>query len=474
MMPQLYDPSSKESILAYAQKLIGKSLSNLHSEAVNYSNGKGGLGQSVEKYHFNYEPNSEAEPDFSEAGLELKCTPLKKLLDGSFVSKERLVLNIIDFVKEAQKTFDTSSFWHKNSHLLLMFYLHENGIDVVNFTFKIIRLWDFPDVDLKIIRDDWNKLHWKMANGLAHEISEGDTLYLGACPKGSRAGVEMRKQFIEGAPPAQQRAYSFKSKYLNTIVLDSLSHPEMCDEVFLSETQKNKIEKNIKEANNLVNNLNEYEENETFEDLVERKFKPYYEKNIYEIEQQTGIEISSSPKAISNSVIHAILGVRTPKIKEFEKANLQQKSIRLEPDGKLKESMVFSQIDYKGIIEETEWEESVWYKTLTQRFLFVIFQKDISNDDKKAKLKKVFFWTMPHKDLITAKDFWQDTRNKIATDNFDDFWKLSDHKICHVRPKAKDNSDKMKTISGKMVTKKGYWLNADYILEVVNTFINNQ
>ena len=32
----------------------------------------------------------------------------------------------------------------------------------------------------------------------------------------------------------------------------------------------------------------------------------------------------------------------------------------------------------------------------------------------------------------------------------------------------------MKTISGKMVTKKGYWLNADYILEVVNTFINNQ
>lgn len=470
-MNQLYNPSSKDSILAYAQTLLGKTLRNLHTAAVNYSTGKGSIGQSVEKFHFNYEPNSEAEPDFLEAGLELKCTPLKELLDGSLVSKERLVLNIIDFVKEAQNTFDTSSFWHKNSHLLLMFYLHENGVDVIDLTFKIIRLWDFPDVDLKIIRDDWNKLHEKMAKGLAHEISEGDTLYLGACPKGSRAGAEMREQFVKGAPDAQQRAYSFKSKYLNTIILDSLSHQEMCDNVFLSEAQKNKIEKNIQEANNLVNNVGEYEKNETFEELVERKFKPYYEKTIYEIEETTGEEISSSPKAISNSVIHAILGVKTPKIGEFEKANLQQKSIRLEPDGKLKESMVFSQIDYKGIVQEKEWEESVWYKTLTQRFLFVVFQKDTSNDDKRAKLKKVFFWTMPCKDLLIAKDFWKDTRDKIAADDFESFWKISDHNICHVRPKAKDNDDKMETPSGKMVTKKGYWLNADYIHEVV---INNQ
>lgn len=469
-MSQPYNPSSKESILAHAQKLLGKSLRNLHEDAVRYSPGKGGMGQSVEKFHFNYEPNSTAEPDFADAGLELKCTPLKLLQDGSLVSKERLVLNIIDYVKEAQSKFSTSSFWHKNSHLLLMFYLHENGIDVVDLIFKIVRLWDFPEVDLKIIRDDWNKLHWKMAHGLAHEISEGDTLYLGACPKGSRAGAEMRKQFVDDAPLAQQRAYSIKPKYLNTIIFESLMHPEMCDNVFLSETQKKKILQNIQDASNLVNSLDEFNEGETFEELVERRFKPYFGKTIYEIEKMTGEEVSSSPKAISNSVIHAILGVKTPKIKEFEKANLQQKSIRLEPSGKLKESMVFSQIDYKGIVKEEVWEESVWYKTLTQRFLFIVFKKDISKDDKKAILEKVFFWTMPHKDLMVAEEFWKDTRNKIATDNFDDFWKLSDHKICHVRPKAKDHTDTTETVTGKMVLKKGYWLNAEYILDVINSF----
>ena len=123
-----------------------------------------------------------------------------------------------------------------------MFYLHEKGIPVIELIFKIIRLWNFPEIDLKIIRDDWEKLHWKMTHGLAHEISEGDTLYLGACTKGSKAGAEMRKQLVEGAPLAQQRAYSIKPKYLKTIIVDSIMHPEMCNNVFLSKKQKEKLE----------------------------------------------------------------------------------------------------------------------------------------------------------------------------------------------------------------------------------------
>lgn len=463
-----YDHTSRESILEYGRALLGKTLRELHPDAVEYSTGKGRMGQSVEKYHFGYTPNSEAEPDFAEAGVELKCTPMKVNADGSMVSKERLVLNIIDYVAEAQTTFFTSSFWHKNQLILLMFYLHENGVNVIDLIFKIVRLWDFPDVDRKIIQDDWSKLHWKMTHGLAHEISEGDTLYLGACPKGSKAGAEMRTQYMPGAPKAQQRAYSIKSKYLNTIILESLLHPEMYDDVFISDAQKRKIEKTVAEASNLVNSLDEYEEEETFEQLVERRFTPYYGKNIYEIEIMTGWEISNNPKSISNKVIHAILGVKTPKIREFEKANLQQKSIRLEPSGVLKESMVFSQIDYKGIVEEEEWEDSVWYETLTQRFLFVVFRKSADGNNKKAILEKVFFWTMPRKDLTVAKKFWEDTKAKIAADDFTHFWKLGDHNICHVRPKAKDNTDTMETPSGRMVTKKGYWLNAEYILNVVN------
>ncbi|MCQ2291036.1 MAG: hypothetical protein MJZ63_07185 [Muribaculaceae bacterium] len=462
-----YDPSSKSSILSHARLLLGKSLKDLYNEAIVLNGGRGRMGQCVEQFHFQYSPNSEAAPDFPEAGVELKCTPLKTLSDGSMVPKERLVLNIIDYIKEGKATFETSSFWKKNQWILLMFYLHENGVPVIDLIFKIIRLWNFPEVDLKIIRDDWEKLHWKMTHGLAHEISEGDTLYLGACTKGSKAGAEMRKQLDENAPLAQQRAYSIKPKYMSTIILDSLLHPEMHDGLYLSKKQKEKFIKIAAEASNIVNSIEEYQPNETFEELVERKFKPYYGRTVYEIEETTGINITSKVKAVSHATICAILGVKTQKIKEFEKANLQQKSIRLEPNGKLKESMVFGQIKYNEIINEENWEDSVWYETLTQRFIFVVFRKNENGDPKSSVLEKVFFWAMPQSDLQLAKIFWKDTKYKIKNGDFEHFMKSSDDNICHVRPKAKDSKDLMDTPFGPQ-KKKGYWLNRDYILKIVN------
>ena len=109
-----YNKNSKESILEHARKMLGKTLWQVYGNARLVQSGKGGLGNAVEKYHFQYEPNSKSEPDFKEAGVELKCTPLKTASDGSMLSKERLVLNMIDYVEEAAKTFYTSSFWKKN------------------------------------------------------------------------------------------------------------------------------------------------------------------------------------------------------------------------------------------------------------------------------------------------------------------------------------------------------------------------
>ena len=159
--------------------------------------------------------------------------------------------------------------------------------------------------------------------------------------------------------------------------------------------------------------------------------------------------------------------MKTQKIGEFEKSNLQQKSIRLEANGRLVESMVFDQIRYKEIVKEEYWEESALYNILTQRFLFVVFRKDVSSDNMKAVLEKVFFWTMPQTDLAVAKEFWNDTKARIAADDFEHFWKLSDQRIFHVRPKAVNSKDTMEAPSGRQIVKKAYWLNAKYVLEIV-------
>ena len=87
MAQPAYDRTTADGILAHARLLLGKSLRDLYPEAVALA-GKGGLGQCVEKFHFDYQPNSTPEPDFPEAGVELKCTPMKQLQDGSMVAKE--------------------------------------------------------------------------------------------------------------------------------------------------------------------------------------------------------------------------------------------------------------------------------------------------------------------------------------------------------------------------------------------------
>jgi DNA mismatch repair protein MutH len=462
-----YDKYSRISLLNHARKLLGESLRGLYPDVQPYSSGgKGGLGQTVEVSHFGYEPNSDQEPDFKEVGVELKCTPLYRLQDGSMVSKERLVLTIIDYQKEAFVKFEDSVFWHKSKLMLLMFYLYENDKSFLDYIFRIVRYWEFPEEDLKIIENDWAVIHEKIVSGRAHEISEGDTLFLGACTKGSKGQANKRIQYNDGRL-ADQRAYSLKSAYMNSIIFDSLFHPEMCALLYISERQLRSWRRKYSFRGNAQNavNLSDYQEGETFEQVIERKFSRYYGKSIAEIEEALGVSIGQG-KAMNYNLCRAILGVKTAKIAEFEKADLQLKTISLNPNGVLKESMSFRNVYYCDIVNE-EWEESYWYGTISKRFLFVVFRKSEDGIKKHAVLERVIFWTMPVKDYPYAESLWIDTREKVSRGDYGHFIRSSENPICHIRPKGEDSSDLMQTPQGTFEKKMCYWLNRQYILSEI-------
>jgi DNA mismatch repair protein MutH len=80
--------------------------------------------------------------------------------------------------------FENSSFWKKNAHLLLVFYLHDSEKDLLDYVIKLVDDWKYPEEDLLIIKNDWQIINQKIKEGKAHELSEGDTMYLGACTKG--------------------------------------------------------------------------------------------------------------------------------------------------------------------------------------------------------------------------------------------------------------------------------------------------
>ena len=105
---------TQEEILLRGDEAIGKTIRQIDKYGRVDSDGiKGGIGHVIEESWYGYNINSDAEPDFKEAGDELKVTGLIKDKTG-YRAKERLVLNIINYMEEAYTTFDTSSFWHKN------------------------------------------------------------------------------------------------------------------------------------------------------------------------------------------------------------------------------------------------------------------------------------------------------------------------------------------------------------------------
>mgnify|MGYP006135403845 CR=1 FL=1 len=287
----MYNINSADSIIDYAKLLKDQTLRTACDVDFNeYKiNDKGGYGKTTEKYYFKYEPNSDAEPDFKEAGLELKCSPLKTLKNGDFRSKERLVLNIINYLEVHKEDFENSSFWKKNAHLLLVFYLHDSDLDLLDYLIKLVDGWQYPDEDLKIIKQDWEFINQKIKNGKAHELSEGDTFYLGACTKGSTALKSFRNQpFNE--EQAKQRAYSLKQGYVNHIIANIAQ-------------EETAVYGKIIERPEILDKV------QSIEEIVILKFHPFYGKSAEQVEQELGLELNKKAKNYFANLTNTILGL---------------------------------------------------------------------------------------------------------------------------------------------------------------------
>ena len=401
---------------------------------------KGRFGQVLEREYFGLENNSESRADFEEAGLELKAFPLKlKKRGGEMVSKERLVLNIIDYMSIGGESWLSSTFLKKNAHILLIGYLYNKGETYLEHIIKIISELDIPQLppeDLKIIRDDWKTIVDKVRAGKAHELSESDTLYLGACTKGSTAESSFRTQ--PNGPAAKQRAFSFKQKFLNALIL-----------------------KDFDEAGRIVKSIEEYAgTDQSFEEKVISRFVPYYGKSFEEIAQLVGW--AGNPKAKSRfaDVTRAILGVTTKRIAEFELADIEAKTVRLGREGGLKESISFPAFRSIDLVAQ-KWEESDLREMLSHRFFFVVYQRGV---DDKFHLKAARFWGMPESVLDTeVREVWEKTIVELKKPGIPALPKMSETRVVHVRPHGRLGIDRDVTPGGANITKQCFWLNAPYI-----------
>lgn len=487
-----YNRENPISIYEYSKNLLGKSIREWRdthpdiSDVVeeketpaygkSHKKGKGDLGQKVERYFFNYEPNNSPLPDFPEAGLELKCTGLIESKDGKkFSVKERLVCDMINYMEDANLSFEQSKFYIKCLRMLVMFYLYKKGLDSSDYKFLKVALWKLPAKDLLIIRRDYETILGKILSGHAEDISESDTLYLAACRKGSGGEKDLTPQPYSNVL-AYRRAFSLKPSYIRTIVEYVDNHGGIAASNFKEEG----------EAFQLVSE--EELKSKSFNEIIISRFERFYGKNYNEIVNELGIRPSIAKSKYALLASEIVRPQDAPKSKmekydEFKKSGITMKTIRVNNTGSINEAMSFENINYEEIYENDIWEESRLYEILTTQFLFVIFKEDkngtkIQIKDKEEpefKLCKVLFWKMPKNDLDDAKLYWENIRKNVMenTIHLDNFYHISDHKKFHVRPKGTKSSYKNAALNphGGKVDKYCYWFNIDYVKQIIDTVL---
>lgn len=458
---------NRQEIEIISKSAIGKSINDILNEKVitiedkkdnDYLN-KGGLGQMVEQVLFGLQTNNDSEPDFTKAGIELKVTPYKKLKDGKLSAKERLVLNIIDYMNEYKNKFQSSHFWFKNNTIQLLWYLWEPNKNIKDLKITHEKLLELAkNEDLKQIEEDWKFIINKIKDGKAHEISEADTMYLAACSKGANANSLRKQPFSE--IPAMQRAFCFKNSYMTQLVRKYIGN-------------YSDVEKILKKPTTSFNE---------FVNTIVNKYKGMSQKELMK-----EFNLDSSAKNINSILISKMFNVKINlrETEEFQKANIIPKTVRIEENGSIKESISFPSFKFTEIINQN-WETCYLKKELeTTKYMFFVFKKD--KDD--YIFKGIKLWNMPQIDIETSvMDMWKKTYNTIKSGNIvryikdgkrkTNFVGISENDVCHVRPHARDAKDTFKLpVKDQLTgvteyTKQCFWINSNYIKSIFQEYIN--
>ncbi len=495
MSTKLYDETNPISIENYAQKLIGKTFNDVLKDYTKYESElliseekeeyaenhenkkrKGGLGDLIEECYFHYKCNNDSRPDFPDAGVELKVTPYKINKNKTLSAKERLIITMIDYFKVVEENFEDSHLWNKSQLILLIYYLYSKDIENrLDYKINYAKLFTPPKEDLEIIKNDFKIIVDKIKAGKAHELSEGDTMYLGAATKSASSSDRRGQPFSD--IPAKPRAFSFKTSYM-TYVLNNFIVPN-----------KTTYEPIIKDASELKFN--------TFEEIIINKINSYAGKTDEELCKIFDREYNDN-KAQWIDLAYRMLGIKSNKAEEFEKANITVKALRIESKDKIIESSPLPTFKFKKLVEET-WEESKLFNYLDQqKFLFVIYKKD----GDKYVLKGAQLWNIPYDDLnTTVREGWENIRHVIIdgvkfTPKTNKNGKIiysnnlpnkESNRVIHIRPHAQKSAykfedgteignvsrDANELPDGRYMTNQSFWLNNTYVLSQLNKNLLN-
>lgn len=425
---------------------------------------KGRLGQIVEEGILGYPINSDPKADLANLGIEIKTTGVIAKKNGVVIAKERLAIDSINYKKIVDFSFEQSPVWEKTNSILFVFYKYIAGEEYGNMPIIKAALNSFSDEDKKILKRDYETIIGKIMAGKAEEISEGDTMYLGACTAGEGKGKLVEQPFSNvGAKP---RKFCLKQPYFSELIRKYISPKEFEHAADPS----------------IIESLG-------FEMAIESKLNQYKGLAEEQIRNQFSITASENAKNRYERYAAAMLGIKgaISETEEFRKAGIEVKTIRIQKNKKIKESMSFPYFDFNELVTQ-DWETSELREMFTtKKFMFVVFKEY----DDGMHFEKIKFWHMSEQDLdnIVRPVFEKTkeillngsivnklTRNKkgkiVRKTNFPG---MSENEMVHVRPHGQNADDVCelpvpdKLTGATEYTKQCFWLNNSFVLKIINS-----
>jgi DNA mismatch repair protein MutH len=459
--------SSQQELLSIANGLKGKSIREiLNGKSVNLH--KGTIGNVIEFEGFGVKINNDARPDFPELGIELKVLPLKVRSKGEFNIKERTKICSINYSELVLEEWLSSHAKNKLNKILFIFYYHDSAdllaSKVIDFYLFHLELSEEP-----IIRADWNRTKKKVADGLAHELSESENLILAASRSG-QGGLSYEKWPMQPNKKyqdrAQQRAFSLKPSFTKTIWLEARNNRRL-DSIISQHS------------------FNDYSE---FEELLISRLNQWQGQTLSEFAKYYGIKIGKG-KNFAASLLRTVLGIHkgSGPLREISQLGLTVKITPCrENDFFPYESMSFPFQPLGEIALESSFDESEFY-TYLQGFILIPLLRAYRKDSSASQIifGHSFIWRPSKKDLLAIKKEWESVRqtiiegikvkklpfkNKRGYIIENNLLKESESHYIHIRPHARDSNDLDDSISHVKISKQSFWFNKRWIQKIVSDF----
>ncbi len=468
-----YDNTDIDSIVKYANKLVGKTIDNILTTSpyeINFKlKDKGNIGKIIEKHWFDIEPNNSPEPDFDKAGIELKIIPLVQQKTKITV-KERTKVCSIDYRKLVQETWNKSHAKEKLNKVLFIYFLYDKD-NIVNSKIKKVDLWELTQGNNEfIIKHDWLNVQKKVKDGYAHELSESLSKILAASTSGS-GGKDKNGKLKDLVPQpvqtysdeAKKRAFSLKQSFTNqrwNELNEKVKYESIIDSLQINDFKK-------------------------FENIILNKINSYQGKSIEELSSIFSLNINSRSKNQIATIIKKSIGFKSvnSNIKEFEQLGIIIKTMPIKTTDKYPfEAISFPTMKLQEFILE-QWEEST-FKEYLNKILFIpvySIKKDSTLDEKI--LGKAFFWSPSTKEEQNIKKEWEQYQdevingycktNKVPVKSKKGYKEVSSlskesktSKI-HMRPHGRDSDDRDTDALGNSIVKQCFWFNKEFLQQLL-------